>query len=320
MGGDKDKKKKDRKKDKKSDKKKDKKTSIRGVYNDKELAETAQAGVIEIAVATFDFDARSEAELSFKKDQYIEILKKTETVGWWKGRLRGTQNTGLFPSNYAKVFYTITEKDAVRTAEGSIKMTPEQQQGFIAAQKKRQGSEDDSSSDGDKITIATVLFDFSARKPEEISISKGDEIVVVEGGARGGWWKGQKANGDVGLFPSNYCQISERDAAEYGGDNKSLKALDKLRSKLNNVDKKFATDPDDSNEAMANDVATLQSQLTTARAAAREKDKQVRILTEKLRIAEEIIENMDTMLKEAQGSHKSKKEKNKYWKRQSSKF
>ena len=28
---------------------------------------------------------------------------------------------------------------------------------------------------------------------------------------------------------------------------------------------------------------------------------------------------MDTMLKEAQGSHKSKKEKNKYWKRQSSK-
>jgi hypothetical protein len=74
--------------------------------------------VIEIAVALFDFDARSEAELSFKKDQYIEILKKTETVGWWKGRLRGTPNTGLFPSNYAKVFYTITEKDAVRTAEG----------------------------------------------------------------------------------------------------------------------------------------------------------------------------------------------------------
>jgi hypothetical protein len=79
-----------------------------------------KAGVIEIAVALFDFDARSEAELSFKKDQYIEILKKTETVGWWKGRLRGTPNTGLFPSNYAKVFYTITEKDAVRTAEGEL--------------------------------------------------------------------------------------------------------------------------------------------------------------------------------------------------------
>jgi len=66
-------------------------------YNDKELAASAKAGVIEIAVALFDFDARSDAELSFKKDDYIEILKKTETVGWWKGRLRGTANTGLFP-------------------------------------------------------------------------------------------------------------------------------------------------------------------------------------------------------------------------------
>jgi hypothetical protein len=33
-----------------------------------------------------------------------------------------TIDLGLFPSNYAKVFYTITEKDAVRTAEGKIRL------------------------------------------------------------------------------------------------------------------------------------------------------------------------------------------------------
>jgi hypothetical protein len=129
--------------------KKEKKPGIMSVYDDKELAETAKAGVIEIAVALFDFDARSDAELSFKKEQYIEILKKTDTVGWWKGRLRGTSNSGLFPSNYAKVIYGITEKDAVRTAEGSIKMTPEQQKAFVAAaaQKKRMGDTDGSGSE-----------------------------------------------------------------------------------------------------------------------------------------------------------------------------
>lgn len=84
-------------------------------------------------------------------------------------------------------------------------MTPEQQKGFLAAQKKRQGGSDDehSGSDANKVTIATVLFDFTARKPEEISIAKGEEILVIEGGARGGWWKGEKSTGETGLFPSN---------------------------------------------------------------------------------------------------------------------
>jgi len=275
--------------------------------------------VIEIAVALFDFDARSEAELSFKKDQYIEILKKTETVGWWKGRLRSTQNTGLFPSNYAKVFYTITEKDAVRTAEGSIKMTPEQQKGFLAAQKKRQGgSDDEHSASGNKVTIATVLFDFSARKPEEISIAKGEEILVIEGGARGGWWKGEKSTGEVGLFPSNYCQIAERDAAEVGRNPKNMKGLDKLRSRLSEVDKTFVdSSKDGKEESMSTDVTELQAKLKAEREVGRAKDKQIRILTEKLRIAEEIIENMDQMMKEDDGKGK---EKNKYAKRTSSKF
>jgi hypothetical protein len=224
-------------------------------------------------------------------------------------------------SNYAKVFYTITEKDTVRTAEGSIKMTPEQQKGFLAAQKKRQGGSDDELSGSDKankVTIATVLFDFTARKAEEISIAKGEEILVIEGGARGGWWKGEKSDGSTGLFPSNYCQISERDAAEVGRTPKKLKELDKLRSRLSEVDKKLSDESAAPAADMSTDVTALQAQLKAEREAGRAKDKQIRILTEKLRIAEEIIENMDQMIKD--DGEKGGKKENKYAKRTSSKF
>lgn len=115
------------------------------------------------------------------------------------------------------------------------------------------------------------------------------------------------------------CQISERDAAEVGRNPKKMKELDKLRSRLSEVDKKFDDNAaKDKDESMSTDVTDLQAKLKAEREASRAKDKQIRILTEKLRIAEEIIENMDQMIKEEEGG--KGKEKNKYAKRTSSKF
>ncbi|RHZ49707.1 hypothetical protein Glove_517g2 [Diversispora epigaea] len=50
-------------------------------------------------IALYDYDAQAEGDLSFKKDDKIEVIERTQNINdWWKGRLDGT--IGVFPGNY----------------------------------------------------------------------------------------------------------------------------------------------------------------------------------------------------------------------------
>ncbi|CAO3597629.1 unnamed protein product [Absidia cylindrospora] len=50
-------------------------------------------------LALYDYDAQADGDLSFKKDDKIELIERTaDTNDWWTGALRG--NTGIFPGNY----------------------------------------------------------------------------------------------------------------------------------------------------------------------------------------------------------------------------
>ncbi|KAF7724661.1 hypothetical protein EC973_000833 [Apophysomyces ossiformis] len=53
-------------------------------------------------LALYDYDAQATDDLSFRKDDKIELIKRTDDQNdWWTGRLRGV--TGLFPGNYVKL-------------------------------------------------------------------------------------------------------------------------------------------------------------------------------------------------------------------------
>lgn len=54
----------------------------------------------KLAVASFDFAARDEQELSIKKGDELYVIGQTEP-NWWEGSLNG--KTGLIPSNYVKI-------------------------------------------------------------------------------------------------------------------------------------------------------------------------------------------------------------------------
>ncbi|CAO3638152.1 unnamed protein product [Mucor hiemalis] len=57
----------------------------------------------KFVVALYDYAAQAEGDLSFKKDDRIEIVEKTaDTNDWWTGRLNGI--TGVFPGNYVQEF------------------------------------------------------------------------------------------------------------------------------------------------------------------------------------------------------------------------
>ncbi|CAG8602067.1 185_t:CDS:2, partial [Diversispora eburnea] len=49
-------------------------------------------------IALYDYDAQADGDLSFKKDDKIEVIERTQNINdWWKGRLNGT--IGVFPAS-----------------------------------------------------------------------------------------------------------------------------------------------------------------------------------------------------------------------------
>ena len=56
----------------------------------------------KFVVALYDYTAQADGDLSFKKDDRIEIIEKTnDTNDWWTGRLNGI--TGVFPGKIYRI-------------------------------------------------------------------------------------------------------------------------------------------------------------------------------------------------------------------------
>ena len=53
----------------------------------------------KIFVALYDYDARTDEDLSFKKGEHLEILNDTQG-DWWFARSKSTKLEGYIPSNY----------------------------------------------------------------------------------------------------------------------------------------------------------------------------------------------------------------------------
>lgn len=58
-----------------------------------------EPSAVKVFVALYDYDARTEEDLSFKKGELLEILNDTQG-DWWYARSRTTRTEGYIPSNY----------------------------------------------------------------------------------------------------------------------------------------------------------------------------------------------------------------------------
>lgn len=53
-------------------------------------------------LALYDYDAQADGDLSFRQDDKIELVNRTDDVNdWWTGKLRG--QVGVFPGNYVSI-------------------------------------------------------------------------------------------------------------------------------------------------------------------------------------------------------------------------
>lgn len=51
-------------------------------------------------IALYDYDARTQEDLSFKKGEILEVNKEDLGNDWWRARSRETGVEGFIPSNY----------------------------------------------------------------------------------------------------------------------------------------------------------------------------------------------------------------------------
>lgn len=58
------------------------------------------SAVKPLYIALYDYDARTEEDLSFAKGDFLEVYPETLRNDWWKARSRDTGHEGFIPSNY----------------------------------------------------------------------------------------------------------------------------------------------------------------------------------------------------------------------------
>ncbi|KAI8337010.1 SH3 domain-containing protein [Chlamydoabsidia padenii] len=140
----------------------------------------------------YDYDAQRNDELSLKTGDMVHILQQ-DSDDWCTAENIETGQQGAVPTNFLeKVNHTPTTTAGTATA-GS-------QEGPV---------------------LATVLQDYAAQDPEELSLWKNGVVIILDQSVAEGWWKGD-LNGKTGVFPADHVKlIDAHEQVPDGGDNDS---------------------------------------------------------------------------------------------------
>lgn len=151
----------------------------------------------EEVVAKYDYVAQDAQELSLTKNERLILLDDTRK--WWKVQ-NHNKDSGFVPSNFVK---------RVRPSIlSSLRNTLGRRKGHSVQASLRNGEpgvggDPYSSQLCDSSSPALVKYAYTAQQKDELSLCKGDRVIVLEK-SPDGWWKGCKNGDETGWFPSNY--------------------------------------------------------------------------------------------------------------------
>lgn len=153
-------------------------------------------------VAKYDYAAQGAQELDLRKNERYLLLD--DSKHWW--RVQNTRNqSGYVPSNYVK-----KEKKSVSLFDSFKKKVKKGTGSRTLPNNCSPSRQVDSPTMGRKlppdpseaIGSATVKYNYQAQQQDELSLTKGTRILILEK-SNDGWWRGQSGNA-TGWFPSNY--------------------------------------------------------------------------------------------------------------------
>ncbi|XP_059617290.1 cytoplasmic protein NCK1 [Phlebotomus argentipes] len=150
-------------------------------------------------VAKYDYAAQGAQELDLRKNERYMLLD--DSKHWW--RVQNSRNqSGYVPSNYVKkekpsLFDSIKKK--VKKGSGSKTLpncSPSRQTDSPTMARRLPVDPSEA------IGTAIVKYNYQKVQNDELSLTKGTRILILEK-SNDGWWRGQSGN-CVGWFPSNY--------------------------------------------------------------------------------------------------------------------
>lgn len=150
-------------------------------------------------VAKYDYGAQGAQELDLRKNERYLLLD--DSKHWW--RVQNSRNhSGYVPSNYVKkekpsLFDSIKKK--VKKGSGAKTLpncSPSRQIGSPTMSRRLPPDPSEA------IGTAIVKYNYQAQQADELSLTKGTRILILEK-SNDGWWRGQSGQSS-GWFPSNY--------------------------------------------------------------------------------------------------------------------
>ncbi|XP_016066794.1 PREDICTED: sorbin and SH3 domain-containing protein 2 isoform X2 [Miniopterus natalensis] len=136
------------------------------------------------AKAVYDFKAQTSKELSFKKGDTVYILRKIDQ-NWYEGENHG--RVGIFPISYVE------------------KLTPPE---------KAQPARPPPPAQPGEIGEAVAKYNFSADTNVELSLRKGDRVILLKRVDQN-WYEGRiPGTNRQGIFPVSYVEVIKRNTAK----------------------------------------------------------------------------------------------------------
>ncbi|XP_060519309.1 intersectin-2 isoform X2 [Cylas formicarius] len=206
-----------------------------------EIAEVPEAATVsppavcsgepEYYVASYPYQSQEPGDLTFNAGDTIAVYKKEGD--WWTGKLGDA--VGIFPSNYVQKMDAgsgiegarQTEEVAPAAGVSAAEITSALENITANAQVDNEVSQitENKISDrppdagttagvqvmkGKKPEIASVIAPYQASSPEQLSLARG-QLIMIRKKTDSGWWEGElQAKGrkrQVGWFPASYVKV-----------------------------------------------------------------------------------------------------------------
>jgi hypothetical protein len=164
-------------------------------------------------IAKYDYTAAEDTELDLRKNEKLVVLDRSGN--WWRVQNQ-LGRSGYVPSNFLKTYKPSIFSSLKKIIRKPSRGESDPSTGGLSQSRQNGVSDTPDCQAFNEMTVcdmftAVARYAYEAQKPDELSLARGDTVVVREKSSDG-WWRGRHATtGLYGWFPSNYVEVHSSD-------------------------------------------------------------------------------------------------------------